>query len=1327
MIEPQSQSVRGVLSITPRKKSVRFAITSPRLPYHLTTKTHLHPQQLAIENGHNTKDEDKDHLLIPKTNASYSLPLRNNTTNIDHITSDTHFQNLLSDKQIEYVPTTRGLQIRGEKKPFTITTVTNGIGQSKNVILDDLNKFMKTKVDDLRRNMVTVTSTFNEASKQLNSLKKERQIVVKKSRIPISNARQHQRLPSPIKDVNKIPKSINDLREQVLARKFSHLWQKKIFGTLLKPMKQYYNEYLMRKYFNIWKDEWWETRKEWRLMIRAEYHYNLHLLTLFYRTWKQNTSIESIDAEKYLRAKHFADQRLVQHCLRLWINYTSERRVKNQQNQIALQCINRRRTLYFYNLWHTQTSRKLKDSQQYLFANRHYRQQLQRVCFHAWLTYADYRKRKNTHKNRVYKYYQHHLVEKYYSNWRQCYVRHLTVNQNQQRLNELQRKILLRWALNNWKTHLLGLAEEKETLKMAEQYYQRRLVHESFKQLRYYVEKRRMKSRLNWLAMKQRARSLERVYYNEWKYRLERREDLLRLGDFRKAEAFYSMKITIRYWFLWRRYITYCKKEQSRMKAAINYHNSKLIRRYFIILRSNINAERYEQLLETKAINHYRNRRLKLYYNHWSQTTQTHQWFRLNWRLAIIHQEKTMRSNYFRTWLYRAQVKLIENQHEVVAERYYFKYLIRSAWVKWRAIIEEVHNEQRLERIAIQFYYHTIERQVLDSWKLYIIHCRYMKQKYVQANQFYLEHKGREIYDYWKQITFIRKQRMLIVNEKFQRCQRENIRYIFRLWKMNVDDEHFEREQINLAIDHYNRLLKRKILLAWNREIINQIVKDTDNETKLHEYLYQQNLRRMYQVYTHWKQLRDEHLRERLFSNRAQTHNVKKILARYFQQWKEQHNSDMRLKLLERQALWFDRMRLTGRYYYQWKYLYNNERLMEQKKQNALLFWSIQLQKRFFVQWLLYVNERKRKKDRYVQATRIRYEELIRDSLRKFLIYTDHTRQRRQANFIHKQVFLYHDRNALAWKYYSKWKNYVKDAVKRKHITYSLNISHINKHHTTTTAKTALALVRFDNSPPKIVNRPRPRKPPFLSESFHTVETITTATTTAHSPIKIISKNQDNFQSPLRQVLSSSTNINDQQHVSLPHSVHSPFVTFKQPKSSENNNTITSARLLDFDPHQRHSSLSDVLLLPPSAFELNHLHNDDEPISSRPTAPTRKTLQQQQLHRPYSVQPTTNSKYEFTSYTHRKKTPDITTSFKTNEKKNLLQIKERLELYLQNKEKLKRLKVQLANVQSASDQNNTHNLEQEVRQLSSLVAYEKSQLSNVLQNVDNHMTSNQHI
>lgn len=87
----------------------------------------------------------------------------------------------------------------------------------------------------------------------------------------------------------------------------------------------------------------------------------------------------------------------------------------------------------------------------------------------------------------------------------------------------------------------------------------------------------------------------------------------------------------------------------------------------------------------------------------------------------------------FNLWLERAHSRLIDNEQNVrrkfsfvyllnfskiVAERHYIRTIIGRAWLSWRQLIDERHNEERAERIAVQFYYHTIERRVLNAWKL---------------------------------------------------------------------------------------------------------------------------------------------------------------------------------------------------------------------------------------------------------------------------------------------------------------------------------------------------------------------------------------------------------------------------------------------------------------------------------------------------------------------------------------------------------------------------------------------------------------------------------
>jgi len=303
------------------------------------------------------------------------------------------------------------------------------------------------------------------------------------------------------------------------------------------------------------------------------------------------------------------------------------------------------------------------------------------------------------------------------------------------------------------------------------------------------------------------------------------------------------------------------------------------------------------------------------------------------------------------------------------------------------------------------------------------------------------------------------------------------------------------------------------------------------------------------------------------------------------------------------------------------------------KKRRALIFWALQLQKKCFLKGLIYITERKRKKARYNEATHHRHDELIRNSLRQFLIYTDHTKQRRQALFIHQQVYLYHDRNALASKYASKWRAYVKESIARKQQTQRLIKRNINPN--------PLDLVKFNNSPPQITNRPRPRKPAFLSGSFST------------STVNI-----KESQIPTTNIRTPSPS----PPPTIDHSLHSPFVSVKQKDAP--------------------------ILLPPSAFQIDS-NEIKMPLSSRRITEDKISIP----HRSYSTQPSTNILIN---------------------KDNLLDVKQRLEIYLNNKTKLKRLRQQLSNL--SPSQIDTQ-LEQQCQQLTAFIASEKIHLTNVLQNL----------
>jgi hypothetical protein len=123
------------------------------------------------------------------------------------------------------------------------------------------------------------------------------------------------------------------------------------------------------------------------------------------------------------------------------------------------------------------------------------------------------------------------------------------------------------------------------------------------------------------------------------------------------------------------------------------------------------------------------------------------------------------------------------------------------------------------------------------------------------------------------------------------------LRQYFRQWRDSIQEEKDDRQLIQYAIDHYNRSLKRKILLIWNNEMIQQVLIDNENEIKLNKYKQNKNHIVLQNIYNKWKQITNEHLRYRFLYQRSQIFYEQNLLKKIFSQWKEQHHFDMRIKV----------------------------------------------------------------------------------------------------------------------------------------------------------------------------------------------------------------------------------------------------------------------------------------------------------------------------------------------------------------------------------------------------------------------------------------------
>uniref|UniRef100_A0A0E9WRR4 Sfi1 spindle body domain-containing protein n=1 Tax=Anguilla anguilla TaxID=7936 RepID=A0A0E9WRR4_ANGAN len=67
---------------------------------------------------------------------------------------------------------------------------------------------------------------------------------------------------------------LKDQKKRQLVQKLFYLWIRKTFGRVHPSQaRTHYQQRVLWKAFEVWREEWWVTRKEWRLCMRAECHY----------------------------------------------------------------------------------------------------------------------------------------------------------------------------------------------------------------------------------------------------------------------------------------------------------------------------------------------------------------------------------------------------------------------------------------------------------------------------------------------------------------------------------------------------------------------------------------------------------------------------------------------------------------------------------------------------------------------------------------------------------------------------------------------------------------------------------------------------------------------------------------------------------------------------------------------------------------------------------------------------------------------------------------------------------------------------------------------
>nr|XP_055107584.1 protein SFI1 homolog isoform X15 [Symphalangus syndactylus] len=505
---------------------------------------------------------------------------------------------------------------------------------------------------------------------------------------------------------------LRELRIRCVARKFLNLWIRMTFGRVF-PSKArfYYEQRLLRKVFEEWKEEWWVFHHEWKLCVRADCHYRYYLYNLMFQTWKTFVRQQQELRNKYIRAEvHDAKQKMRQ-AWKSWLIYVVVRRTKLQMQTTALEfrqrsilwvwwstwrqrlgqvCVGRALhasalkhralslQLQAWSQWREQLLYVQKQKQKVVSAVKHHQHWQKRRFLKAWLEYLQVRKVKRQQNEMAERFHHVTVLQIHFCDWQQAWERRESLYAHHAQVEKLARKMALRRAFTHWKHYMLLCAEEAAQCEMAEEHHRHSQLYFCFRALKDNVTHAHLQQIRRNLAHQQHGVTLLHRFWNLWRSQIEQKKEREQLPLLHAAWDHYRIALLCKCIKLW---LQYTQKR------------------------------RYKQLLQARVDGHFQQRALPAAFHTWNRLWR---WCRqenvLNARAARFH------SGALRRWKENTMARVDEARKAFEASTHYRRTICSKVLVQWReAVSVQIYYRQQ-EDCAIWEARKVLDRGCLRTW-----------------------------------------------------------------------------------------------------------------------------------------------------------------------------------------------------------------------------------------------------------------------------------------------------------------------------------------------------------------------------------------------------------------------------------------------------------------------------------------------------------------------------------------------------------------------------------------------------------------------------------
>lgn len=849
---------------------------------------------------------------------------------------------------------------------------------------------------------------------------------------------------------------LRELRLRCVARKFLYLWIRMTFGRVF-PSKArfYYEQRILRKVFEEWKEEWWVSHREWKLCVRADCHYRYYLYNLTFQTWKAYVHQQQEMRNKYMRAEDHDAKHKMRRAWKSWLIYLVFRKTKLQMQTTALE-FRQHRVLWVWwsewrrqlgqvrlghalqasavkhrvqslqlqawSRWREQLLHVWRERQKVVSAVQHHQCRQKWRFLKAWLEYLHVRRVKRQRNTMAERFHYVTVLQAHFCDWQWAWERRQSLYAHQARVKGLARRMALRRAFTHWKHYVLLCAEAVIWRKGAEEHRRRCLLHFCFRALKDNVTRAHLQRMRRNLAHQQHHVMLLRRFWNVWQSRIEQREEREHLPSLCAAWDHYRVTLLRQCFKSWLQYTRKRRSQQLLQARADSHFQQRALPAAFQAWRRLWQWRQQEQVLSARAMCFHREMLEKQVFAVWCQKMSQRRDYRLAERMAILHAERQLLRRHWSTWCQQAAACCLEQLWQAAARAHHHLERLRKAFCVWRERTQGLRTERMGRSWAARFHSTRLLRWAWTRWREGLALRSAERQQLMRADlhrQHILLHR---VLQTWRiHQSHVRSVlQEVAAREAWHRRQR--LRAAFRQWRENAVAQADKAKKTSQAAHHYRRTLCFKVLMEWREAASVQVYYRQQEDDAVREAQVVLSRGHLRTWFWRWWDHSQRAAWQRVQLERAAQHYRRRLLLQAVAQWKAHHLGCIRKRLLQRQAARLLAQTLCQACFHQWRRQLEDRRRERQETARALWFWAFSLQAKVWAAWLGFVLERRRKKARQERAVQAYHQQLLREGVTRLLRFAAGTKAFRQRLHAQQQVQAAHSLQRTVRRCATLWK-----------------------------------------------------------------------------------------------------------------------------------------------------------------------------------------------------------------------------------------------------------------------------------------------------------------